>query len=57
MTAELMGIDKRTVKVYYKITNRKIDAEFSRWNTVGIKKPPELAIPDGHQHETTAKKN
>lgn len=30
VTAEFMGITVKTVMVYYKITNRKIDAEFAR---------------------------
>lgn len=32
VTAELMGISVRTVMVYYRITNRKIDAEVQKWD-------------------------
>lgn len=32
VTAELMGISKRTVMVYYKITDRRIDQEFAKFN-------------------------
>lgn len=32
VTAELMGITLKTVMVYYRITNRKIDQEFAKWD-------------------------
>lgn len=32
ITAELMGISLREVMTYYKLTNRKIDKEFSKWD-------------------------
>lgn len=33
-TAELMGITVRTCTIYYKITNKKIDAEFKPWHSI-----------------------
>lgn len=32
VTAELMGVSKKTVMVYYKITDRRIDQEFAKFN-------------------------
>lgn len=34
VTAELMGISLREVMVYYQLTNRKIDAEFAKWDKI-----------------------
>lgn len=33
-TAELMGITVRSCWIYYRITNKKIDAEVEKWNTL-----------------------